>query len=83
MNSQPFNRWRDRFLYGIDAVERGGAETGEAKGHFFNVTANSTDRGAAAAGVHRLAGQPLHHVRLPHGGLRRLGRRVPGPASSA
>ena len=22
MNSQPFNRWRDRFLYGIDAVKR-------------------------------------------------------------
>ena len=20
MNSQPFNRWRDRFFYGIDAV---------------------------------------------------------------
>ena len=42
MNSQPFNRWRDRFLYGIDAVNKAEAETGEAKGHFFNVTANST-----------------------------------------
>ena len=43
MNSQPFNRWRDRFLYGMDAVKRAEAETGEAKGHFFNVTANSTE----------------------------------------
>lgn len=43
MNSQPFNRWRDRFLYGADAVHRAEAETGEAKGHFFNVTANSTE----------------------------------------
>jgi ribulose-bisphosphate carboxylase large chain len=43
MNSQPFNRWRDRFWYGIDAVKRAEAETGEAKGHFFNVTANSTE----------------------------------------
>jgi len=43
MNSQPFNRWRDRFLYGIDAVKRAEAETGEAKGHFFNVTAYSTE----------------------------------------
>ncbi len=43
MNSQPFNRWRDRFLYGIDAVKRAEAETGEAKGHFFNVTAHSTE----------------------------------------
>ena len=42
MNSQPFNRWRDRFWYGIDAVKRAEAESGEAKGHFFNVTANST-----------------------------------------
>lgn len=42
MNSQPFNRWRDRFLYGMDAVKRAEAETGEAKGHFFNVTANAT-----------------------------------------
>ncbi|HWI59587.1 MAG TPA: RuBisCO large subunit C-terminal-like domain-containing protein, partial [Bacillota bacterium] len=43
MNSQPFNRWRDRFLYGIDAVKRAENETGEAKGHFFNVTASSTE----------------------------------------
>ena len=43
MNSQPFNRWRDRFFYGIDAVRRAEAETGEAKGHFFNVTAGSTE----------------------------------------
>jgi len=42
MNSQPFNRWRDRFLYGMDAVKRAEAETSEAKGHFFNVTAGST-----------------------------------------
>ncbi|MEK7785189.1 MAG: RuBisCO large subunit C-terminal-like domain-containing protein, partial [Chloroflexota bacterium] len=43
MNSQPFNRWRDRFLYSMDAVKKAEAETGEAKGHFFNVTANSTE----------------------------------------
>ncbi|MBI4772021.1 MAG: ribulose-bisphosphate carboxylase large subunit, partial [Chloroflexi bacterium] len=43
MNSQPFNRWRDRFLYSMDAVRRAEAETGEAKGHFFNVTAGSTE----------------------------------------
>jgi ribulose-bisphosphate carboxylase large chain len=43
MNSQPFNRWRDRFRYGIDAVNKAENETHEAKGHFFNVTANSTE----------------------------------------
>jgi ribulose-bisphosphate carboxylase large chain len=43
MNSQPFNRWRDRFHYGIDAVLKAEVDTGEAKGHFFNVTAGSTE----------------------------------------
>lgn len=43
MNSQPFNRWRDRFHYGIDAVLKAEVETAEAKGHFFNVTASSTE----------------------------------------
>lgn len=43
INSQLFNRWRDRFRYGMEAVSRAEAETGEAKGHFFNVTANSTE----------------------------------------
>jgi len=43
MNSQPFNRWRDRFLYGMEAIKQAEAETGEAKGHFFNVTSNSTE----------------------------------------
>lgn len=43
MNSQPFNRWRDRFLYVMEAVKKAEAETGEAKGHWLNVTAGSTE----------------------------------------
>ncbi len=39
MNSQPFNRWRDRFLYCMEAVHRAEEETGEIKGHYLNVTA--------------------------------------------
>ncbi len=42
MNSQPFSRWRDRFLYAQEAVEKAMAETGEFKGHWHNVTAGST-----------------------------------------
>lgn len=38
-NSQPFNRWRDRFLYCMEAVRRAEEETGEIKGHYCNVTA--------------------------------------------
>ncbi len=43
MNSQPFSRWRDRFLYGQEAVEQAMAETNEFKGHWHNVTAGSTE----------------------------------------
>jgi ribulose-bisphosphate carboxylase large chain len=39
INSQPFMRWRDRFLYCMEGVNRGMAETGEIKGHYLNVTA--------------------------------------------
>lgn len=39
INSQPFMRWRDRFLYCMEGVSRAMAETGEVKGHYMNVTA--------------------------------------------
>jgi ribulose-bisphosphate carboxylase large chain len=39
INSQPFMRWRDRYLYSMEAVNRASAATGEVKGHYLNVTA--------------------------------------------
>ncbi|KAB2346547.1 form I ribulose bisphosphate carboxylase large subunit [Actinomadura rudentiformis] len=39
INSQPFMRWRDRFLFCMEAVGRAQAATGEIKGHYLNVTA--------------------------------------------
>ncbi|MGI8427351.1 MAG: form I ribulose bisphosphate carboxylase large subunit [Actinomycetota bacterium] len=39
INSQPFNRWRDRYLYCMEAVKRAEEMTGEVKGHYLNVTA--------------------------------------------
>ncbi|MGH2706623.1 MAG: ribulose-bisphosphate carboxylase large subunit [Actinomycetota bacterium] len=39
INSQAFNRWRDRYLYCMEAVNRSVEETGEIKGHYLNVTA--------------------------------------------
>jgi ribulose-bisphosphate carboxylase large chain len=39
INSQPFMRWRDRFLFTMEAVNRAQAATGEIKGHYLNVTA--------------------------------------------
>jgi ribulose-bisphosphate carboxylase large chain len=38
INSQPFMHWRDRFLFGMEAVNRAQANSGEIKGHYFNVT---------------------------------------------
>jgi ribulose-bisphosphate carboxylase large chain len=39
INSQPFMRWRDRYLYAIEGVNRATATSGEVKGHYMNVTA--------------------------------------------
>jgi ribulose-bisphosphate carboxylase large chain len=39
INSQPFMRWRDRYLHSIEAVQRAQQMTGEVKGHYMNVTA--------------------------------------------
>ena len=43
INSQPFMRWRERFLYGMEAVNRASAATGEVKGHYLNVTAGTME----------------------------------------
>jgi ribulose-bisphosphate carboxylase large chain len=39
INSQPFMRWRDRYLFVTEAVNRAAEQTGEIKGHYLNVTA--------------------------------------------
>jgi ribulose-bisphosphate carboxylase large chain len=44
LHSQPFSRWRDRFAFVMEAVHQAEAETGEAKGHWLNVTAGSTEQ---------------------------------------
>ena len=43
INSQPFMRWRDRYLHSMEAVNRAEAETGEIKGHYLNVTAGTME----------------------------------------
>jgi ribulose-bisphosphate carboxylase large chain len=43
VNSQTFMRWRDRFLYSIEGVNRAIGETGEIKGHYMNVTAGTME----------------------------------------
>ncbi len=44
INSQPFMRWRDRFLFGMEGVNKAMADTGEIKGHYFNVTAATLEQ---------------------------------------
>jgi len=43
INSQPFMRWRDRFVYAMEAVHKASAASGELKGHYMNVTAASME----------------------------------------
>jgi ribulose-bisphosphate carboxylase large chain len=43
INSQPFMRWRERFLYCIEGINRAAAATGEVKGSYLNVTAGTMD----------------------------------------
>src|SRR5262245_24305844 len=43
INSQPFMRWRDRFLFCMEAVNKAMAATGEIKGHYLNVTAGTME----------------------------------------
>jgi ribulose-bisphosphate carboxylase large chain len=43
INSQPFMRWRDRFIYAMEGVNKAVADTGEIKGHYLNVTAATVE----------------------------------------
>ena len=43
INSQPFMRWRDRYLYAIEGVQKAQAGSGEVKGHYMNITAGDME----------------------------------------
>ncbi len=43
VNSQPFMRWKQRFDFVSEAVQKAEAETGERKGHYLNVTAGTVE----------------------------------------
>jgi len=43
INSQPFMRWRERFLYVQEGITRASAATGEVKGSYMNVTAGNME----------------------------------------
>ena len=67
INSQPFMRWRDRFLYAMEAVTRASAATGEVKGHYLNVTARLDGGHVRAGRVRREIGSIIIMVDLTIG----------------
>nr|AAR83713.1 ribulose-1,5-bisphosphate carboxylase/oxygenase large subunit [Colpomenia durvillei]AAR83714.1 ribulose-1,5-bisphosphate carboxylase/oxygenase large subunit [Colpomenia phaeodactyla]BAA86079.1 ribulose-1,5-bisphosphate carboxylase/oxygenase large subunit [Dactylosiphon bullosus]BAA86080.1 ribulose-1,5-bisphosphate carboxylase/oxygenase large subunit [Colpomenia phaeodactyla] len=44
INSQPFMRWKERFLYCMEGVNRAAAATGEVKGSYLNITAATMEQ---------------------------------------
>jgi len=59
VNSQPFMRWRDRFLFVQEATEKAQQETGERKGHYLNVTAPSPEEMYERAEFAKEIGAPI------------------------
>jgi ribulose-bisphosphate carboxylase large chain len=67
INSQPFMRWRDRFLYSQEAVSRASSMTGEVKGHYMNVTAGTMEDMYERAEFAKEIGSPIVMVDLTIG----------------
>ena len=61
INSQPFMRWRDRFIHAQEAVARASQMTGEVKGHYMNVTAGDDGGDLRAGGVRQGDRLADHH----------------------
>ncbi|MDP8943011.1 MAG: ribulose-bisphosphate carboxylase large subunit [Actinomycetota bacterium] len=64
INSQPFMRWRDRYLYVIDAVERATNRSGEVKGSYLNVTAATMEEMYERAEFAKEIGSPIIMIDL-------------------
>jgi ribulose-bisphosphate carboxylase large chain len=67
INSQPFMRWRDRFLHAQEAVSRAMAATGEVKGHYMNVTGATMEDIYERAEFAKAIGSPIIMVDLTVG----------------
>ncbi|XP_048626095.1 ribulose bisphosphate carboxylase large chain-like [Brassica napus] len=59
VNSQPFMRWRDSFLFCAEAIYKSQAETGEIKGHYLNATAGTCEEMMKRAIFARKLGVPI------------------------
>ena len=59
VNSQPFMRWRDRFEFVMEAIQKAEEETGERKGHYLNVTAPTPEEMYKRAEFAKEIGAPI------------------------
>src|SRR3569833_43156 len=59
VNSQPFMRWRQRFDFVMDAIDKAEKETGERKGHYLNVTAPTPEEMYKRAEYAKEIGAPI------------------------
>jgi len=64
INSQPFMRWRDRYLYSMEGVQRANEQTGEIKGHYMNVTAATMEEMYERAEFAKETGTPIIMIDL-------------------
>src|SRR6056300_522698 len=59
VNSQPFMRWRQRFDFVMEAINKAEVETGERKGHYLNVTAPTPEEVYKRAEYAKEIGAPI------------------------
>ena len=59
INSQPFQRWQNRFEFVAEAIKIAEQETGERKGHYLNVTANTPEEMYERAEFAKELNQPI------------------------
>ena len=64
INSQPFMRWRDRYLYSMEGEQRANEQTGEIKGHYMNVTAATMEDMYERAEFAKQTGSPIIMIDL-------------------
>jgi ribulose-bisphosphate carboxylase large chain len=64
INSQPFMRWRDRYVFCMEAVNRANEMTGEVKGHYLNVTAPTMEQMYERAEFAKELGSPIIMIDL-------------------
>jgi ribulose-bisphosphate carboxylase large chain len=64
INSQPFMRWRERFLYVMEGVNHAIAATGEIKGSYLNVTAATMEEIYARAEFAKTLGSVIIMIDL-------------------